>query len=375
MSQNMPADLLRTQPAPAAPGDPPDALLHRPEPDRAGWWASLCAHLGSEGFRVSTDVAPRRFVGGLANHNYLIRVNDAWVVLRRPPEGPLPPGAHDMRREHRLLSRLWRATPLAPRSVHYCDDSSVIGTPFQIIEFRPGIAIRGNSLAPLPPTSETASALAEMVVDTLARLHAIDCEVIGLGDLGRPEGFFGRTTAGWIGRCMRVLDNAPTHEARTVLDWLEREEVGDGSAPTLLHNDFKLDNILIDPATLKPVAVLDWDMGTRGNPLFDLATLLSYWTEPGDPPCMHKLAQMPTALPGFPARENIARAYADLTGRSLGQIKPYRVLTTFKLGVVFHQLHARYRNGEPVDGIYAGFGVLAEELFAFAIDIINDRIF
>lgn len=338
-------------------------------------WGAVAAHLAGHGLRLDPAFTPRQFAGGLANLNFLLRIDDAWAVLRRPPDGPLPPGAHDMAREHRILSTLWRALPLAPRSLHLCTDAGIAGAPFQLLEFRQGIAVRGDSLSPLPATRETGAALSALLVETLAAIHAVDPAAVGLADLGRPAGFFARTAAGWIGRAERVAPGGLSPAARALADWLAAAEVRDAERPTLLHNDFKLDNVLIDPATRAPVAVVDWDMGTRGDPLFDLATLLSYWTEPGDPASMHELAQMPTAHAGFLTRAEAADAYARATGRDLSGLKPYRVLTMLKLGVVFHQLHALHRAGKTADPRYAGFGALAEALFDFTLDIVNDKIF
>ncbi|MFG1298402.1 phosphotransferase family protein [Xanthobacter sp. V3C-3] len=363
-------------PGPRGPVSPPVGVALRSLAEsRALDWAAVAAHLARHGLILDTDFTPRQFAGGLANLNFLVRLSDGWAVLRRPPDGPLPPGAHDMAREHRILSNLWRALPLAPRSLHLCADADVTGAPFQLLEFRPGFAVRGDSLAPLPATPETGAALCAMLVDTLAAIHAVDPASVGLADLGRPAGFFARTAAGWIGRGERVKPGGLSPAARAVADWLAAAQVPDAERPTLLHNDFKLDNVLIDPATRAPVAVVDWDMGTRGDPLFDLATLLSYWTEAGDPPCMHELAQMPTAHAGFLTRAEVADAYARATGRSLAQLKPYRVLTMLKLGVVFHQLHTLHLNGETTDPRYAGFGALAEALFDFTLDIVNDKNF
>ncbi len=355
---------------------PPAGVALRPLAEgRSLDWNAIAGHLAAHGLAFDRAFTPRQFAGGLANLNFLVRVNQRWAVLRRPPDGPLPPGAHDMGREHRILSRLWQALPLAPRSLHLCTDADVCGAPFQVMEFRAGTAVRGDSLAPLAETPETGAALSDMLVETLAAIHAVDPERVGLGDLGRPAGFFARTAGGWIDRAERVAGGALSPAARAVAHWLGAAEVEDARAPTLLHNDFKLDNVLLDPKTHAPVAVVDWDMGTRGDPLFDLATLLSYWTEPSDPPCMHELAQMPTARPGFLTRAGVADAYARATGRDLAQLKPYRVLTMLKLGVVFHQLHARHRAGETADPRYAAFGDLAEALFDFTLDIVNDKTF
>lgn len=357
------------------PAPPAGVALRSAAESRVLDWPGIGRHLAAHGISLDPTFVPRQFTGGLANLNFLVRVSDGWAVLRRPPDGPLPPGAHDMAREHRILSHLWRELPLAPRSLHLCADASVAGAPFQLMEFRAGIALRGDSLTPFPATAATGADLSHKLVETLAAIHAVDPARIGLSDLGRPAGFFARTAAGWIGRAERVAQGALSPAARAVAGWLAAAEVRDATAPTLLHNDFKLDNVLLDPATRAPVAVVDWDMGTRGDPLFDLATLLSYWTEAGDPPCMHELAQMPTARPGFLTRAEAADAYARATGRDLSQLKVYRVLTMLKLGVVFHQLHARHLAGETADPRYAGFGTLAEALFDFTLDIINDKTF
>lgn len=307
--------------------------------------------------------------------NFLVLINGSWAVLRRPPSGHLPPGAHDMAREHKILSRLWQVLPLAPRSLHFCDDVSVAGAPFHILEFRPGLIIRGDQLAGLPRNPETSRRLADVLVDTLVRIHSVDVSAIGLDSLGRPDAFVERTSRRWIERARLAGTGSASRSVGTVAQWLQARAAGVSGDVTLLHNDFKLDNVVLDPASLAAVGVLDWDMGTRGDPLFDLATLLSYWTEPGDPPCMHRLAQMPTAIPGFPSREAVARAYAKRTGRSLGTFQVYRVLTVFKLGVVFHQLHALYSAGETNDSRYSQFGSLADEILEFSIDIADGRAF
>lgn len=366
---------MQTESTGASTPLPPDIAL-RPEsaqvPLDAG---AVAARIAMGGLVMDTSVPPRQFAGGLANLNYLIRLEDGWAVLRRPPSGPLPPGANDMAREHRILSRLWQALPLAPRSLYLCTDPSVIGVRFQIIEFRGGLAIRGDRLNPLPDTPETAAALSSMLVGTLAQVHAVDPASVGLETLGRPDGFFHRQARGWLGRAADVAGGDLPEPARQIADWLEACPEPQSGEPVLLHSDVKLDNLLLDPATLSATTLVDWDMGTRGPAMFDLATTLSYWTEAGDPPSMHQLAQMPTARPGFATREEAAAAYARLTGRSVEDIRPWRVLTVLKLAVVFLQLHRRHVTGETTDPRYAAFGELGTDLYAFALDIARGRLF
>jgi aminoglycoside phosphotransferase (APT) family kinase protein len=338
-------------------------------------WAALARHLAVHGLRFDPEAdPPRQFATGYGNLNYLIVVDGEQRVLRRPPMGKLPPGANDMRREHTILSSIWRVYPLAPRSLYHTMDESAIGSQFMIMEYRPGLSIGGH----LPPAVAAVPAigrrLGNMLVEVLAAIHAIEPDAVGLEGFGKPDGFLARTAAGWRKRLMIATDDAPGRAAVEVADWLEANRVPEGP-PTLIHNDFKLDNVLLDPVTLAPVAVIDWDQGTRADPLFDLATLLSYWAEPGDPEAMLTLEQMPTAGHGFPRRREVVEAYARRSGRDVSNILFHRVLAMLKLGVIFAQIHARYRRGDSADARYARFGPIVDGLFEFAHDIARGRAF
>jgi aminoglycoside phosphotransferase (APT) family kinase protein len=336
-------------------------------------WNRVGAYLALSGLHLDRSFVPRRFAGGLANINMLIRVDDMWAVFRRPPAGPLPKGAHDMAREHRVLSRLWRQLPIAPKSLHFCEDVTLVGAAFQILAFYEGRVVRGADIAPLPDTPDTGTAVSTMLIETLARIHAVDVESAGLSDLGRPQGFLARTAKGWTARGEAMSPGGISPACAAVGDWLQRQDPVECDLPTLLHNDFKLDNIILAPDAISPVAVVDWDMATRGDPLFDLATLLSYWTEPGDPSCMRALNQMPTGRAGFMTREAAAQAYADLAGRSLDGFLFPRVLAMFKLGVVFQQLHAQPTGDGRPDPRLAG--IVPDALFEFALDVAHGKIF
>ena len=352
---------------------PPGAALRSPEESIVSFdWGRIAAHLANHGLTLDLSAPPRRFAGGLANINMLLEIDGGFAVFRRPPDGPLPKGAHDMKREHRVLHGLAPVLPLAPRSLHFCDDVSVAGAPFQILEYRSGLILRGSDIAPLPDTEETGAALSRLLIDTLAQIHAVDADAAGLGDLGRPEGFLARTIAGWIARADAILDGRLSTAGQQVAAWLRDQRAGD-TVPVLLHNDFKLDNILLKPDAIQPEAVLDWDMATRGDPLVDLATLLSYWTEVGDLPCMFALNQMPTARPGFLSREAAAMAYAATVGRPLDDFRVHRVLAIFRLAVVFHQLNAlQASNAGPASG-RGDFD--PDDLFVFALDVAHGKVF
>ena len=337
-------------------------------------WPALAHRLAEDGHDLDPTVPPRQFAGGFGNMNYLLRLDGHWAVLRRPPLGPLPPGANDMGREYRVIAGLSPVLPLVPRPLHFCDDETVLGRPFLIMEYRPGMVIGADIPKAYRDRTDIGGVLSAQMIDFLAALHAVDPEDADLADLGRPAGFLDRAVSGWAKRARVATDDSPPASIRDLVRWLG-ENLVEGLPPTLLHNDFKLDNMILDPADLSPVAVVDWDMGSRGDPLFDLATLLSYWVEPGDPQAMHDIDQMPTAGHGFPGRRTVVDAYAERTGRDVSDILFYRVLAAFKLGVVFLQLHARYRRGETDDARYADFGRIGEELLDFAWDIANRRAF
>ena len=335
-------------------------------------WPRLARHLEAHGYRLVQDAPPRQFASGFANFNYLLDVDGNPCVLRRPPPGPLPPGAHDMVREYRVLSRLWRAFPLAPRAFHLCEDTSVLGAPFFLMEYRSGIAIGAELPAALAGRPDQAARIAADLVDVLADLHRVDPAAVGLEALGRPQGFLARQVAGWAKRAHLACDGRPGRRVRRIVEWLE-DHIEPERAVSLVHNDFKLDNVLLDPDRFAPVAVVDWDMCTRGCPLYDLAILLSYWTEPDDHPAMHLLRQMPSAAPGFPSRAEVLDAYARRSGIEIGDFRFYRALSVFRLAIVFRQLVNLYRRGASTSPESAGFGDVAEGLLDFAAAIVEGR--
>jgi aminoglycoside phosphotransferase (APT) family kinase protein len=298
----------------------------------------------------------RQFGGGAANLTYLLDFDGVEYVLRRPPLGPVAPSSHDMAREFRVLSVLHRAFPEAPRALLFGDDPSVIGAPFFVMERRRGIVVRRRWPPELSAQDDAPRRITEALVDALARLHAVDYAALGLGDLGRPEGFLGRQVEGWHGRFQKAqVDDVPA--MGEVHRWLATHLPPAGPA-ALLHNDYKLDNVLLDAADPGRVsAVFDWDMATLGDPLADLGALLAYWTEPGDPPAFRAMALMPTT-PGFPGRDLVAERYARASGRDLGDLAFYHVLGLFRLAVIAAQIYVRFHRGQTRDARFAAFRAL-----------------
>ncbi len=301
------------------------------------------------------DLEVEQFPSGASNLTYLLRIGEWEGVLRRPPLGPIPPKAHDMGRESGILSKLNAAFPLAPKPYFFLDDEAVIGAPFYVMEKRTGVVIDDSFPEGVEPDEELCRGISQTVADTLVELHAVDPGEAGLGDLGRPEGFLERQTEGWIGR----YDKAKTDdigEVGPLTDWLARN-VPESPPPTVIHNDYKLNNLVLDPGDLTAVrAVLDWEMTTVGDPLFDLAVSLSYWTEPGDPDDLKAVMPTVTSTPGFMTRRELIDRYAEMSGRDLSEMHWYVVFGYFKLAGILQQIFARWKNGQTQDERFATFG-------------------
>ena len=332
--------------------------------------ASLAAFLKGRLPLAGEPLAVEQFGGGHANLTYLLRFGAgegaAEYVLRRPPLGPVAPGSHDMQREYRALSQLWRAFPPAPRAYLYCDDLAVIGAPFVVMERRRGVVVRGSVPECYGGGRDEAAnrKLSEVVVDTLALLHAVDPEPLGLDALGRdPERFLERQLAGWLDRYRRA-QTRPLAEADELVGWLERQRPV-SPAPTLLHNDWRLDNMALDPADPgRCTAVYDWDMCTIGDPLADLGTLLALWSNRGQAPAGTN--PMPTQTPGFMTREEAVARYGERSGRDVSGAAWYDVFGTFKMAVVLQQIYFRFAKGQTRDARFAGLEGAAAALFQLA---------
>jgi aminoglycoside phosphotransferase (APT) family kinase protein len=300
-----------------------------------------------------------QFHGGKANLTYLLRFGDREFVLRRPPLGPIPPGAHDMRREHRVLSVLHQRYRFAPRSLLLCEDEGIIGAMFIVEERRHGFVIRDDIPAEFAGRPKLNRRIGFALVDALADLHRVDPAGIGLDGLGRVEGYLERQLSGWTKRWEASLGGAEAEasqaEMAPVLDWLARA-LPKERAGALLHNDYRLDNLLLDtqdPAQV--VAVLDWDMCTQGDPLADLGYMLNYWVEPGDDPQWREIASMPTWRTGFPSRAEAIARYGERTGSDVGEILWYQVFAAFKLAVIIQQIYIRYVRGQTQDARFATY--------------------
>jgi aminoglycoside phosphotransferase (APT) family kinase protein len=335
-------------------------------PEEAFDEKKLAAYLDGRLEGADRGLRVRQFGGGRANLTYLLECDGVDYVLRRPPLGPVAPGSHDMAREYGVLSRLWEAFPPAPRALLFCEDELVIGAPFFVMERRDGLVVRQRVPDILgggaDPTAN--SALSRVVVDSLADFHAVDPETCGLGGLGRPPGFLRRQVDGWLGRWERARHDSNS-QADEVGRWLSAT-MPESPAPTLLHNDWRLDNMAVAPEDpSRCVAVYDWDMATRGDPLCDLGTLLGSWHDPDEvDERTHSL--MPVTAPGWISRLEAIERYGELTGRDVSGMDWYVVFGTWKLGVVLEQIYIRYLRGQTSDARFASMGDGAARLFELA---------
>ncbi len=295
-----------------------------------------------------------QFPGGHSNLTYWLSAGGTEYVLRRPPLGPLPPKAHDMAREYRILSRVAPHFKPAPRVYLLCEDQSVLGAPFYLMERRRGVTIWREVPAGISAHRGYAPRVSESFIDCLAELHSIDIHRHGLDAIGRPEGFLERQVRGWSGR-WEGARTEPLPEMDRLSEWLSRERPA-SQPPTVVHNDYKLDNVMLDPEDPGRItAVLDWEMTSVGDPLVDLGVVLCYWSESGDPRMRREAISPVTAGPGWYSRQKLMQRYASRSGRDLSRIRYYEVFGLYKLAVVLQQIYYRFHVGQTRDQRFADF--------------------
>jgi len=318
---------------------------------------------------LSGPITVQQFPRGHSNLTYLIQVGGRELVLRRPPRGAKQIRAgHDMRREYTVLSRLRAVWPRVPQPLFHSPESeSPLGTEFYVMERVPGLILRGSRMPDgLAQDPATMRRLSSTVVDTLVELHAIDPVQAGLADFGKPAGYMARQVEGWIERYARArTDEVP--EMDRLAGWM-RAHLPPDRPGVILHNDFKYDNLVLDPEALTEVrAVLDWEMATLGDPLADLGTALAYWFEPSEAELVGPVALGPTALAGSLSREEIVERYARMSGRAVDSIVFYYVTALYKVAVIAQQIYARFRQGLTQDERFSGLGFAVQLLAQVAV--------
>jgi aminoglycoside phosphotransferase (APT) family kinase protein len=295
---------------------------------------------------VEAPLAIRRHEAGYSNETFFIHRGDQRWVMRRPPRGELLPTSHDVLREYRVLSGLYGTAARVPKPLVACDDLSVIGAPFYVMEQVDGEVIR-EALPAAVSTDAERRRMGEEMIDALVELHGVDYEAAGLGDLGRPSGYLERQVRRWSGQLDLTLPRTrPLPGIAEVTDWL-REHLPESSAPTIVHGDYKLDNVVFSSAApVRLQALLDWEMATIGDPLADLAWCMSYWGPTGAPPDeVRQGSNAITSGPGFATREQLVARYEERSGRTMRDFPFYLCLAVWKLAIICEGLYAGYLAG------------------------------
>ena len=320
--------------------------------------AKLLAYLRAQMPDLGGPLVVEQFPAGFSNLTYLLRLKDREFVLRRPPLGAKVKTAHDMGREYLILSHLHPVYGKLPRPLLFCEDESVIGAPFYVMERVTGLILRAQPPEGLNLTPETMRRLSEAFIQSLVEIHEVDYLAAGLAELGRPEGYVERQIEGWTKRYY----NARTDRVETVerlASWLAEHTPPDSGPSALIHNDYKYDNIVFAPGDLSQVvAVLDWEMATIGDPLMDFGTSLGYWVDRDDPEEWRRYGFGLTTLPGSFRRADLIERYAMLSGRDISDPLFYYAYGLLKIAVIVQQIYYRYRQGLTKDARFANLGRL-----------------
>ena len=312
----------------------------------------------------------KQFAGGASNVTYQLSVGARRMILRRPPAGTKPKSGHDMGREYRVLSQLHPHFP-CPRPLAFCEDESLIGSPFYVMEKLDGVILRKDPPKGTSYSPEQARELCLNLFDAQIKLHLLDYQSIGLGDLGHPEGYVARQIKGWNERFVKArTEDVPACEE--IMAWLVKHQPADSPRPALIHNDYKLDNVVLSPAdNLSIIGVLDWEMCTIGDPLMDLGSSLAYWVQADDIAPMQVARMQPSSLPGMLTRAEIMHYYSEKTGIAIANPDYYHVFGLFRLGVIAQQIYYRWKFGQTKNPKFQMFGAFVNVLSQVANKIIQ----
>lgn len=310
-----------------------------------------------------------QYRGGASNLTYLLGYPNGSLILRRPPTGAKARGAHDMVREYTVQHQLKPVYPYVPAMMGLCTDENVIGSQFYVMERVPGVVPRSDLPSGYSLSKLDAGELASAFVDRLVDLHRVDPDKAGLSELGRGDGYVARQVHGWTDRYRDAMTpGAPDFDA--VTSWLDRfqpEDVG----RCVIHNDYRMDNFVLDEDLTRIRAVLDWEMATVGDPLMDLACALAYWVQSDDPPGLLAMRKQPTHLPGMPTRDDVFEYYCVRTGYSTSSWPFYNVFGVFRLAVILQQIYYRYHLGQTTNPDFAGFGATVDYLHGRCEELIS----
>ncbi|WAH36130.1 phosphotransferase family protein [Alicyclobacillus dauci] len=297
----------------------------------------------------SGELELTQFPTGASNLTYALKVGDWEAVLRRPPLGPVAPKAHDMGREFRVLQALVGHFQLAPKPLAFCDDHSVLGAPFFLMERRHGIVLNTDFPTGVTPTRDLGRRLSQQMVNELVGLHQVDYTKTDLVHMTRPEGFMKRQVDGWISRYNRAKTD-DVQGVEELMKWLA-DGVPEESGCAIIHYDYKFNNAMFNRELTQMVGLFDWEMTTVGDPLADLGAAMSYWLQADDPEMLKVgLGKPPiTIKDGFFTRREFIEAYAQQSGRDVSRSHFYVTFAFFKLAVIIQQIYYRYKAGQTND--------------------------
>ncbi|HEY7225259.1 MAG TPA: phosphotransferase family protein [Micromonosporaceae bacterium] len=303
---------------------------------------------------LDQDPTVRQFPAGVSNLTYLLRYPERDLILRRPPAGTKARGAHDVRREYDVQRLLRPTFGYVPEVLAFCDDPTVIGSDFSVMARIEGRILRRDLPPGMTLTPEQAASLCRVVIDRLVDLHRVDPVATGLQRFGRGEGYVARQVAGWSDRYRRAR-TADVGAFDPIMAWLAANQPSD-TAHCVIHNDYRLDNIVLDPDDpLHVVGILDWEMATVGDPFMDLGGSLAYWAQTDDDPAFRRLRRQPTTVPGMLTRAQIVEYYAQRSGRPISaeQWLFYEVFGLFRLAVIAQQVYYRYVHAQTTNPAFA----------------------
>ncbi|MEP2237402.1 MAG: phosphotransferase family protein [Maribacter sp.] len=307
---------------------------------------------------TESQLQVEQFANGFSNLTYLLKIEDKEYVLRRPPFAA-PKRGHDMSREYKVISNLNSVFDKTPKAFTYTEDTSIVGAPFYIMSKVEGIILTAREAHKRQITPPEFKTISNTWLDTFVAFHAIDYKAAGLETLGRPEGYVERQVTNWSKQYIAAAtDDVPT--AGKVMKWMAENQPKTYDH-TLIHNDFKYDNVVFKDNSWKEIAaILDWEMCTLGDPLMDLGTSLGYWTTYADPDFMKQGLQSPTVMKGNPLRTEIVQQYALKSGRNIDNLIFYYAYGLFKIAVIAQQIYYRYKHGHTNDPKFAQLNKASE---------------